>query len=112
MYYPHVGVAGLFERMTLSDLNGKALEDLEVSNMVRGIINAYTHDDDEYETMAKVEAVSHHCPVDRNRLCGDPRNCVHYPPTYVGENAENEQVLLGSPILFASTIWSIFCICW
>jgi len=95
MFYPHVGVAGLFERMTLADLNGKALEDLEVSNLVRGIINAYTHDDDEYETMSKVEGVSHHCPVERNRLCGDPRNCVHYPPPYPGTDADDREVMLG-----------------
>ncbi len=97
MFYPHIGVSGLFERMQLSDLNGKALEDLEAQHMVRGILNAYTHDDDEYETMSKVEGVSHHCPVPRNRLCGDPRNCVHYPPSYEGTNAANEIVLLGAP---------------
>jgi len=97
MFYPHVGVSGLFERMTLSDLNGKALEDLEAQHMVRGILNAYTHDDDEYETMAKVEGVSHHCPIPRNRLCGDPRNCVHYPPSYEGTNADDEIVLKGEP---------------
>ena len=49
MFYPHIGAASLFERMTLNDLNGKALEDLEASNMVRGVLNAYGHDDDEYE---------------------------------------------------------------
>lgn len=97
MFYPHVGVSGLFERMELSDLNGKSLEDLEAQHMVRGILNAYTHDDDEYETMSKVEGVSHHCPVARNRLCGDPRNCVHYPPSYLGTNADDETVLLGEP---------------
>lgn len=97
MYYPHVGVSGLFERMTLSDLNGKTLEDLEAQHMVRGILNAYTHDDDEYETMSKVEGVSHHCPVPRNRLCGDTRNSVHYPPIYLGTNADDETVLLGEP---------------
>jgi len=96
MFYPHVGVSGLFERMTLSDLNGKALEDLEAQHMVRGILNAYTHDDDEFETMSKVEGVSHHCPIARNRLCGDPRNCVHYPPSYQGVNADGETVLLGA----------------
>jgi hypothetical protein len=97
MFYPHVGVSGLFERMTLLDLNGKQLEDLEAQHMVRGILNSYTHDDDEYETMSKVEGVSHHCPVARNRLCGDPRNCVHYPPSYLGTNADDETVLLGNP---------------
>ena len=97
MFYPHVGVSGLFERMQLTDLNGKALEDLEAQHMVRGVLNAYTHDDDEYETMAKVEGVSHHCPIPRNRLCGDPRNCVHYPPSYEGTNADDEVVLLGAP---------------
>jgi hypothetical protein len=97
MFYPHVGASGLFERMTLQDLNGKHLEDLEAQNMVRGVLNAYTHDDDEYETMAKVEGVSHHCPIKRNRLCGDPRNCTHYPPGYLSTNADDEQILAGAP---------------
>lgn len=97
MFYPHIGAASLFERMTLNDLNGKALEDLEASNMVRGVLNAYGHDDDEYETMAKVEGVSHHCPIKRNRLCGDPRNCTHYPPGYETTNADDEIILAGAP---------------
>jgi hypothetical protein len=97
MFYPHIGAASLFERMTLNDLNGKALEDLEASNMVRGVLNAYGHDDDEYETMAKVEGVSHHCPIKRNRLCGDPRNCTHYPPGYEAKNDDDESILAGVP---------------
>lgn len=78
---PHIGIHGLFDRMTLRSLNGLELEDMDASDTYKAL-QSYTHDFDEFPGMAKVEGIAAHTPKPHNSCCNDPKVNAMFPPAF------------------------------
>lgn len=76
MLQPHLGASALVRRLQLTSKNGVELEDIDGYNTYVGLLNAYTHDRDEYQAMSLVEGVTGHSARKDNRSVLNP--AVHY----------------------------------
>lgn len=90
MFNPVVGIHGLTQRMQLQEKpTGKFLHDVDNYNSFVAIMKSYGKDGDEYGTTNKVERVSSHNPLPRNRNGGDAKNHYFQVPANADTASQN-----------------------
>ena len=96
MLQPHVGVSSLVRRVQLTTNSGVELEDIDNYNTYVGLLNSYTHDADEYQSMGLVEGVSGHSPIADNRTVTNPNNNYWIPPALASNGTGGDTNLTAS----------------
>jgi len=77
---PNMGAHSLFSRLQLQSADGKTIEDIDAYNLFVSLLKSYSHDDDELQTLSKVEGVSAHNNLPEARDFGNlAANCFLAP---------------------------------
>jgi hypothetical protein len=77
---PNMGAHSLFSRVQLQSADGKTIEDIDAYNLFVSLLKSYSHDDDELQTLSKIEGVSAHNNLPEARDFGNlAANCFLAP---------------------------------